>query len=386
MALPSSGQISLSDVNVELGLSSTQTISLNDSIVRTLFGVSSGAISMSDGYGKSNVTEFEITISDDVETVGGLNLNSFATNQGWNGQSKLIVTINPGVKVSTTMGFDAILIDGFFPNGLDIINYGSILGRGGDGGSDFIYFNINGGNAITYLAVIYGGNSSIINHGVIAGGGGGGGLGVSEVNAQGYATGICFDVGDGYVFAGGGGGAGGGHPGYSTFANGGNGGFDVPGVGGAARTSPGTGNDGTAGGSGGFAEADFGLDQGFEFSDFNDNGACVPIDTTVAIGGGGGGWGQDGGNGLFATMNRYQTNPSTEYATYWKPPAPNKPTVGFKGGSVLGDTPGSDPDAFGWDYGFGAVGGRAGDAISASQNWGINIINVGSGVIYGNVS
>lgn len=54
MALPSSGPISLSQVNTELSLSSTTTISMNQASVRSLFGKASGAISMSDGYGKSS--------------------------------------------------------------------------------------------------------------------------------------------------------------------------------------------------------------------------------------------------------------------------------------------------------------------------------------------
>ena len=53
MALPSTGAISLANVNVELGLSSTTTISLNQTSVRNLAGKASGTISMSDLRGKS---------------------------------------------------------------------------------------------------------------------------------------------------------------------------------------------------------------------------------------------------------------------------------------------------------------------------------------------
>lgn len=58
MALPGSGAISLNNVNAELGLSGTATISLNDAAVRTLFAINSGAISMSDGHGKSNLSAY----------------------------------------------------------------------------------------------------------------------------------------------------------------------------------------------------------------------------------------------------------------------------------------------------------------------------------------
>ena len=53
MALPASGPISMNMVNTELGISATAAITLNDAAVRTLFDKSSGAISLSDGYGKS---------------------------------------------------------------------------------------------------------------------------------------------------------------------------------------------------------------------------------------------------------------------------------------------------------------------------------------------
>lgn len=46
----------MSQVNTELGRSATATISLNESAVRTLAGVPSGAISMNDLRGKSAVT------------------------------------------------------------------------------------------------------------------------------------------------------------------------------------------------------------------------------------------------------------------------------------------------------------------------------------------
>lgn len=61
MALPSSGAISLSQVNTELGKASGAAISLNDAAVRSLFGKVSGAISMSDGHGKSSVVAPTIT-------------------------------------------------------------------------------------------------------------------------------------------------------------------------------------------------------------------------------------------------------------------------------------------------------------------------------------
>lgn len=61
MTLPSSGAISLANVSVELGRSSTATTSLGETAVRTLAGVASGAISLSNLYGKSNA--LSITIS-----------------------------------------------------------------------------------------------------------------------------------------------------------------------------------------------------------------------------------------------------------------------------------------------------------------------------------
>ena len=55
MALPSSGAISLNNVNVELGNSGTANINMGSADVRDLFDVASGSITMADGYGASSV-------------------------------------------------------------------------------------------------------------------------------------------------------------------------------------------------------------------------------------------------------------------------------------------------------------------------------------------
>jgi len=61
MALQSSGAISFNNINVELGVAGTTQASLNQSSYRTLAGVASGAISMSNFYGKSAGTPVSIT-------------------------------------------------------------------------------------------------------------------------------------------------------------------------------------------------------------------------------------------------------------------------------------------------------------------------------------
>jgi hypothetical protein len=53
MTLPASGDISLSQVNTEIGANSTATISMGDSAVRTLFQTPSGDITMNSGHGQN---------------------------------------------------------------------------------------------------------------------------------------------------------------------------------------------------------------------------------------------------------------------------------------------------------------------------------------------
>jgi hypothetical protein len=66
MALPNTGPLSMSQVNTELGRSSSANISLNEAAVRALAGVPSGAISFQDLRGKS---AFSVT-ADDVGNSG----------------------------------------------------------------------------------------------------------------------------------------------------------------------------------------------------------------------------------------------------------------------------------------------------------------------------
>lgn len=85
MTLPA-GQISLSEVNVELGYSATALITMNDTAVRNLAGVPSGQISMSNLQGKSANSYFIIyggpKTTSGVNTVGSFSGGIIASEQG----------------------------------------------------------------------------------------------------------------------------------------------------------------------------------------------------------------------------------------------------------------------------------------------------------------
>lgn len=53
MTLPASGLITMGQVKTELSISQSTALTLTDARVRTLFGVPSGVIKLTDGYSKS---------------------------------------------------------------------------------------------------------------------------------------------------------------------------------------------------------------------------------------------------------------------------------------------------------------------------------------------
>ena len=165
MALQTSGQISLNDVNVELGNSGTAQIDMGGSAVRGLFGVASGQIAMSNGYGKANA--FTFTISSNTQEA---NLSTLATSAGWNGSDAVDVTVNSGVYLWANSTSNPGLLANV--SNCTIRNSGYIIGKGGNGS------NYNGGGAGPALNIT-GSSVTLINNssGVIAGGGGGGGGG-----------------------------------------------------------------------------------------------------------------------------------------------------------------------------------------------------------------
>jgi hypothetical protein len=241
MALPASGPISFNNINVELGVSGTTQASLGQTSYRTLAGVASGQISMSNFYGKAN--QFAFTISSNTANA---NLASLATAAGWNGTSKVVATIGSGVYVySTSTGTPALTINGSFPNGVELVNSGLIYGMGGAGGAGAGPYGgstgASGGNALTVSVAV-----SITNNGTISGGGGGGGGGGFAVSEGKFST--------KYGGGGGGGGrvnAGGGSGGVGSYngSSGSAGTLTTAGAGGGGYSSGGT--YGGAGGAGG---------------------------------------------------------------------------------------------------------------------------------------
>lgn len=70
MTLPASGPISASNINLELRRASNATFNINGSLERALAGVLSGAISLSNFYGKTYPTSVSLNL-----TIGAVNIS-----------------------------------------------------------------------------------------------------------------------------------------------------------------------------------------------------------------------------------------------------------------------------------------------------------------------
>lgn len=228
-------------INIELGRAATATSSLNETALRTLAGVPSGAISLFNFYGKSNTFSFTLTGSD-------INLRTAAIAAGWDQSTAVQATINSGVVVSaSSTGTPAITVNGSWPGGVTLINNGTIAGMGGGGapgrGSVLpsppaIPNGSAGGTALSVSVPI-----SIQNNGTVAGGGGGGGGGAG---ARTVTSRPSADVRLG------GGGGGGGRSGNTSSAGGPGGSasggtLNFPGSVGGSGTAPSAGGGGAGG-------------------------------------------------------------------------------------------------------------------------------------------
>jgi len=240
MTLPISGPISFNSINVELGVAGATQASLNQATYRTLAGVPSGVISLSNFYGKANEFTFSITSNQT-----NANLRTLAIAAGWNQTTKLVATINSGIYVSSnSTGTAALTVNGSFPNGVQLVNNGLIIGMGGAGGTGQGgttgttggSAGLAGGGALLVSSAL-----SITNNGTVGGGGGGGGGGFIEV----------YTIIESGSFTAGGGGGGGGRS--SAAANSAGGGITAANTNGAVGQA-GTVSSAGAGGAGGTAE------------------------------------------------------------------------------------------------------------------------------------
>tara|TARA_R110000796_G_scaffold182730_1_gene299229 strand:+ start:585 stop:1421 length:837 start_codon:yes stop_codon:yes gene_type:complete len=256
---------------------------LNDSTTRGLFGIASGGISISNGYGKSNQFAFSITSSQT-----NANLRTLAVNAGWNQSSSLLATINSGVVMtSNSVGTPGLTINGSFPGGVELVNNGTIVGDGGNGGkggdSAFTGQSVGLAGSAGGLALTISVAASIRNNGTIAGGGGGGG------GAGGWR--LQTSGGKDAQYSNNGGGGGGGGRSSLTNSSGGSKGLAYSNPAGVVRPGfaggAGTFNAAGAGGNGGFS----GQPRGGNGGGWGAGGAAGTKYSSGANGGGGGGAG-----------------------------------------------------------------------------------------------
>jgi hypothetical protein len=254
MALPSSGTLTLNDIQNEFGGSNPIGLSEyyrggayvpNSPLTTTI--PTSGTIAVSNFYGTSKRIQVASTI-----TAPTTDYNVYTNRSPFyiSGITDLTVTVNSGVSVgSTSNGSYAMLVPSEFSptDTVTIVNNGTIQGAGGPGGP--------GGSTVRRIppasptvspgspgsaagsAIYVNRPTTIYNNNVIAGGGGGGAGGFGSVQP-------------GPVTRAFGGGGGGGGAGFSVAGTGGTGGPATNPIGPATPGSPGSPGTASAGGAG----------------------------------------------------------------------------------------------------------------------------------------
>ena len=310
MTMNSSGPISLAgttagvSIEIENGGNGTTQISLNDSAVRTLAGVPSGAITMpTNFYGKANRVALSYTYSANTANAS-LNVTSIGGYSS--GKSDITITVNSGIYLYSTSISNAglTLTGGNSGDTITLVNNGYIMGQGGHGGDGTHPGGQAGGTALSLgfattvnntngSAYIGGGGGGGCDYQVGGGGGAGGGNGgYTTTDGQGGAPGSAGTDGSAIFvsccgctwYNGDGGGGGRIFPGTGGAGGtvGGGAGGKGGGAGGGGGATHYVGNVGTAGGSGSSAGTDQGASNG---------------------GAGGGGWGAQGGKNRSGTIN-----------------------------------------------------------------------------------
>lgn len=188
MTLQASGAISLNNINTELGVASGTARSLGETSSRNLARVASGAISLSNFYGKSNVQEI---VFDNSAAAWGTPQNWDLWNifvyQGIAVTSDKVKVVLRNITITaSSTGVYALSLGSGWPAGTQLHVYlenCTVIGCGGAGGAGG-YISPGspggaGGHAVLALP-ISGGSVTLelgVGAGLYAGGGGGGGGG-----------------------------------------------------------------------------------------------------------------------------------------------------------------------------------------------------------------
>jgi len=188
MALPTSGSISASQINTELGRSSSQQFSWNDATYQKLV-METGPIKLGSALSCAYVRS-------------AANMDLYSTIGSPPSVTTYRILFDSDVTIGGTYGNNALNV-GQFPAGSTVYinNYGNILGYGGAGGGWYS----GGGQGGTAINAAYDSETVIINnYGLIYGGGGGGGSGgiggAGGAGGTGYyvAGQEVYDPGNGY--------------------------------------------------------------------------------------------------------------------------------------------------------------------------------------------